>query len=197
VNLREFIRHGEICPICSAKTSFSFHSKRRQSFRYEEDRLIVLFPLEAIKKGQSDYKVGYSFGLDDDSLRIEFYSKDEKRMDDRTPMFLIDRFRELNKNLGIYTWVKSCPCERYGCTSQSFSLDRVDSIPSIELSNEFWTFSYNGKFIDMVNLYATRQTAVVCRKNYDDIGSSFNIPLIPFISLEETSARLQNLIPFS
>jgi hypothetical protein len=197
MNLREFIAYNSNCPICSSKVTFSLHSKRRQSIRYEEDRLIVLFPLESLKKNQADFKVGYSFGLDNNSIRIEFYSYDEIRMDDRTPMFLIDRFRELNKNLGFYSWVKSCPCDRYGCVTQTFSLDEIHSIPPLTISNEYWTFSYNVKFIDMINIHNSNRTAIVCRKNNEDIGSSFEIPKIPFISVQETSARLQNLIPFS
>lgn len=197
MNLREFIAYNSNCPICSSKVTFSLHSKRRQSVRYEDNRLIVLFPLEAIKKGQSDFKVGYSFGLDDHSLRIEFYTKDEKRMEDQVPMFLIERFRELNKNLGYYSWVKSCPCDRYGCVTQNFALDQIRLIPPLIIVNEYWTFTYNDKSIDMINIDTNYQTIIVLRKDNENTGSSFEIPKISFVSAEETSRRLRNLIPFS
>lgn len=157
---------------------------------------------------QNDFKVGYSFGLDDNSLLIEFYSKDEKVMNDRVPMFLIDRFRSLNDNLGFYRFYKICPCDNYGCRTQDFLLKAIGTIPPIKLINEFWTLKYkesdgHRKVINFINDYSSKQSEISFRteEDYDklnyDSENSFTIPLIPFVSVEETSNRLRKFLTFS
>ena len=141
MNLREFLSFKQECPFCNKTLSFCFHSQKRQTIRYEENRLIVLFRLSGLKKHQIDYKVGYSFGLSDNSWRVEFYTQDEKRFENDSPQFLRDRFRELDRNLkNTYRFYKHCKtCGRYNYMSDVFSLDlRKPSIGNLSVGNEYY-----------------------------------------------------------
>lgn len=144
MNLQEFLAFKRDCPFCDKTLKLSFHSQKRQTIRYEENRLIVLFRLNALKKHQIDYKVGYSFGLLDNSWRAEFYTQDEKRFENDSPNFLRARFRELDSNLkSTYRFYKHCnTCSRYNYSSNVFGLSmRSIGIGSLSVENEYYGLS--------------------------------------------------------
>ena len=94
-NVKDWFDYRRNCPLCENVLITYLHSDRRQSIRFEDNRLVVIFPLDAIKgkKNQALYKVGYSFSLTDDTFCIEFYDKNNFRIDNEIPNFLPNRFR--------------------------------------------------------------------------------------------------------
>lgn len=80
-------------------TTVFYPSKRQTSIKIEDDKLVICVQLNAIEKGQSDYKASLSFGLDDNSWCVDFYTVDGRVRDSYVPLFLIERFRVFDKNI--------------------------------------------------------------------------------------------------
>jgi hypothetical protein len=218
MNLQEFLDYRRTCPLCGNDLSITFHSLRKQTIRIEEGRLLIVFRLDAIKKKQIDYKVGYSFGYNDNSCYVEFYTKDDKRFDNDAPMFLINRFKELDKNLLSYKFYRHCArCCCYNYCSNGFHLYfkeattgdlRIDS-EYIGMHVKLGADDY--KIYKLFNSYMeSRSTLSVGKSNSilvarDDWGmhpsmwSTENIEtsLIKFVNKEETIDRIQKLLVFS
>jgi hypothetical protein len=218
VTLKEWMNYRKNCPFCESPLITYLHSGKRQSIRYEENRMVVVFPLTAKGKTTTDYKVGYSFGLIDSSFCIEFYDKNLIRYETETPLFLKKRFEELHKNLGNYKFYKNCgSCQKYNYISSLFTLDfKSCTLKTISVRSEYFGFiqNYGGGKDNRFRVYKLL--------NYYDIGESYinyhitsnvidargdhmnpvisthlQLPLIPFVSEEATLQRIKNLIIFS
>jgi hypothetical protein len=219
MKLREFISYRKECPVCQNLLVTSFHSQKRQKNRYEDDRFLVIFPLNALKKGQINYKVGYSFGLDDNSFHVEFYNQDEVRFQNDSPTFLMARFKELDKNLQSYKIYKHCTnCNRYNYSTEDFNIDyKTCSIGEISIHTEHVVMAQptedGYKVYKMLNYYKTKETWL----NYGKVSlkdivprhletlrlSDMEVPnmlqtgIIPFTTHDETMQRVGKLIIFS
>lgn len=176
MNLQEFLAFKQDCPFCNKTLSFCFHSQKQQTIRYEENRLIVLFRLDGLKKHQIDYKVGYSFGLLDNSWRVEFYTQDEKRFENDSPKFLRDRFIELDSNLrSTYRFYKHCKiCCRYNYSSNLFMFDMKEpNIGALSISSEYYGLSQplvNCHRIIKVNInHLHKNTSLLISKEESDV----------------------------
>jgi len=215
MNLTEFVEYREQCPICDSKLHFIFHSKKWQSMRYEDDRLLVIFRMDSIKKHQQDYKVGYSFGMKDNSWYVEFFSKDQKRFEEESPEHLRNRFKELDKNLKYYRFYKYCTsCCRYNYSSNTFMLNqKTGHIDNLCLGNEYFGLSLpleDGRYriCKLNNDYILNMSSISFSKEKSNVwaraDSSTNemsfiqIPsLIKFTTHDETIARINKLMVFS
>jgi hypothetical protein len=86
--------------------------------------MTVQFPLDSLKEGQKDYRTAYSFGMHDNSFEAEFYTKEGVHFEKAAPTFLLERFRELHKNLKVYKFFRGCSlCRMYAYGSQQFDID--------------------------------------------------------------------------
>lgn len=221
MKLREFLNYRKNCPICNDPLTVAFHSERRQKIRYEDERMLILFPLEKIKKHHQNYKVGYSLGLDDNSLGVEFYTMDEERYCNNSPMFLITRFKELDQNLGVYKIYKHChSCNGYTYASDYITLNyKKCSFGELTIHTEFFIVTKpasNGiKVFKILNYYASKETflnygIVTVKHQYSpfstrpikgtdelDLDNNIHTSLIPFTSHDEVANRLDKLILFS
>lgn len=217
MKLREFFAYRKDCPVCKSPLATSFHSQKKQKVRYEDDRYLVLFDLKPIKKQQLSYKVGYSLGLDDNSVYIDFYTKDEVRLD-TSPFHLMERFRELDFNLKDYKIYKHCTaCRRYNYSTEYLKLNYKNcSMGDITVNSEYIIMVHPSggdgyKVYKMLNYYNAKETWLNYGKvKTDDIIISPNpdaammeLPnmlrtcIIPFTSHDETMNRLGKLITFS
>jgi hypothetical protein len=232
MNLKEFLNYRKICPLCDSLLTTYLHSKKRQSIKYENNRVTVIFPLIPLKKNGkgTDYKsnflfkVGYSFGLEDNSFCVEFYDKNLFRYEKETPRFLIDRFKELNQNLKDLRFYRVCNgCQRYNYISFSFKIDlKNNTLKPWRLRSEYFGFiqNYGGALDDkyrvyrMTNWYSLGSDTEneswinywITKRPFDaqfDIPmpipevTFLHLPLIPFVSREETLNRIKKLILFS
>lgn len=212
MNLKEFINYRFTCPICDFPLSISFHSKKWQSIKYEEDRLVVMVKMNALKRKQKDYKITYSFGLNDNSWFINFFSKEEKPIDQETPNFLRDRFKELNKNLSLYRFYKHCQnCNRYTYSTNYFDLNfKTANLGELEIIYEYFGLfrpNPNGdgyRIYELINKPHLNETVISYGlANHADFPpnvmhfQNLTIPLIKFSSKDETLERIQKLIVFS
>jgi len=145
MNLAEFLNHQSTCPFCLEPLVTGFVPNRKQTVRYEEGRLVVLFDMNALQKIHGNYKVGYSFGLTDNSFQIEFYTGvGTANYYDNVPLHLIEKFRDFDKAMGAsYAISRHCKkCYHYSSGSQRFGLNfRTQSVDDgLELGYELFMF---------------------------------------------------------
>lgn len=214
MKLREFFEYRKECPICQTLLVTSFHSQRKQKTRYEDGRYLALFDLNALKKGSPNYKVGYSFGLEDNSWYVEFYTKDELRFHNETQLHLMDKFKALDANLKNYKIYKHCTkCKRYNYSTEYFKLDYKNaSIGDISVNTEFIVMLQpiaddTYKVYKMLNYYNTNKTWLNYGKYSTDnmviddrtmeLPNMIQTGMIPFTSHDETMQRVSKLITFS
>jgi hypothetical protein len=103
MTLVEFLNYRPNCPLCNSSLQTRFHSERQQVIRFEEDRIDFHVNMDGMTAKEKDYKVTYSFGLHDDSFKLEFYRKGQIQnfLDSAVPIDILKRFKELNQNLSL------------------------------------------------------------------------------------------------
>lgn len=211
--LREFINHRHECPLCDFPLTTTFHSKKWQNMKYIDDRMVVMFRMDGLKKKQKDYKVSYCFGLEDNSWYVDFYTKDEELIGLETQDHLRVRFKELNKNLKGYRFYKYCSrCGCYMYSSNFFELDfKKALISDLHIVDEHFGMAVeveNGfKIYKLINNPKKNQSIIMCSKNASDVWARADcnlsdqdmvqVPLIKFSSREEVIDRLKKLLVFS
>lgn len=191
----------------------------------EDGRLRVMFDMDGLKSGEKDYKVGYSFGLQDSSFFIDFYTKEGERFYDQVSLNLLEKFRRFHNNLqALYSFSRKCfYCYRFNSNSNRISLNfRTQKIGDIELAYETFGFAIpaeeNYKIIVLSNRH--KETDPHDRSSYIDPRSMVHfwrgderearydykmpqnyetliLPPIPFVSVEETRQRLNSLLVFA
>ena len=219
MNLQGFLDYRNKCPLCDADLVTSFHSNKKQSVKWEDNRMLVIFRLDALKKKQIDYKVGYSFGLKDNSWYVEFYTKDDKKFENDSPDFLRARFKELDKNLGTYRFYRHCAkCVCYNYMSNTFILDYKGTTGDLtinleyigmhrQLEDRYRLFKLSNDYIlsKSTIVFGKTETLMVARddfgmhtmKTQGDWLDEIQTSLIKFTTKEETMDRIQKLIVFS
>jgi hypothetical protein len=203
MKVQDFINYQTVCPVCENNTlNLNFLSKR-QILHRDGERLIVIFDLGSLKKGQKHYKVGYSIDKQTNDFCIEFYDKDsiDYKYYNEAPLFLLNRFREYNDSQQVYRFYKHClVCKGYSYSSKYFRLDL--SNPNLgEINVDYEVFNY-------LHMYNNKQYNVVIRNEYDSSSFSihppdqqefnmFNAPRIKFTNPEEIGNKLLKLLIFS
>jgi len=167
---------------------------------------------------QAKYIAGYSFDLYKNSFLIDFYDKNNVRLEKETPNFLMDKFRKFDNNLGHYSFYRRCTtCQRYYYTSTDFKFDFRTATLSAELDVATEYFG----FIQLLKIESDRPYRIFRLLNFcpqDKCSLTYwsdnhpggtipsvaapisaehiYLPLIRFVSLEETLARLKKLLVF-
>lgn len=215
MNLKQFIDHRQHCPFCQADLFTAFHSSRKQYIRTEEHRFQTFFVLDSMKSGQKPYSVCYSFGLNHFDFRVEFYSHDRSVRYETAHDFLRTRFLELHKNLKSFKFIRECGgCQRYGYRTQPFQLDlKSVRYESLSLHHEDFGMMHpieqGYRIYKLSNKYLENQSSLLIWKGVPAEArittstplswrnaTELNLPLIPFVSEEETTQRLNNLLSF-
>lgn len=166
MNLREFLEYRTICPICfsSNSLSLSFHSFKRQGYSIIDGRYLVKFDLRGIHKGQKPYKIGYSLSLDDNSFFIDFYTNTDICIENEAPIFLLNRFKQLDKNLKEYKIYKHCLiCRRYNYSSNVFNFNyKLMNIGDLSINTEYFGLSSQindgYKIFKLLNYYNSNES---------------------------------------
>ena len=214
MNLKEFLDYRRACPICNNNLTVSFHSNRRQLIRLENNKMVVIFRLEPLRRKHIVYQIGYCFDIESQSFSIEFYTQDHIRFEKDVPLFLLDRFRELDKNLKSYRIHKNCMmCRRYHYSSGKLIFDYKNCLVSgmeIELEriglSQLTTNGYRIYRLDSfpkdsethLNCWVSdHEEEAIINYGCPWYAQKFSLPLIPFVSKEETTERLKTLLTFS
>ncbi len=213
MNLQDFIDLRSHCPICDTALITKFISDRKQKSRLENDRYAAIMVMRGMRSCEPDYEAGYSFGLKDNSLSIEFYN--EWDMSKSVSNYMLKIFRDFHKNMTAarLRFARTCSfCFKYELRSDPIHIDlKKTSYSSIDLSTESFVFTIpNGedkKFIRLDNHIEWNKSDMWWwRENHDyklewplksTCSHRLDLPLIPFISKEETTKRLSNLITFA
>lgn len=216
MNLKEFIDHRQYCPLCETQLVTLFHSTRKQTIKMEEHRFLVFFALDGTKVGQKPYATAYSFNLLENVFQVEFYTKDKSARYETGHDFLIKRFLELHKNLKNFKFVRECTfCEMYAYSTQQFEMNlRSATFDPINVYSEHFglvqPIKDGYRVYKLLNTYSENKSDLTFWKgNPRDARfrqlapaswqnpTKLYLPLIPFISKEETTKRLSNLIIFT
>lgn len=217
VNLQEWIHYRHNCPLCQGILSTYLHSTKKQGIKIEDGRLVIKFPMYEENK-RAKYNVGYSFDLFKNSFYIDFYDNLDTRSEKEIPLFLMDKFRKFDTNLGYYSFYRRCgTCERYYYTSTDFKLNFKEATLSAEpdVSTEYFGFiqplkgsnekSY--RIFRLLNFCPQDKCSLTYWLSDGPDGIHPNtmapnhaehiyLPLIHFVSLEETLNRLKKLLVF-
>jgi len=207
MNLREFLNYKTDCPLCGSPLQTKFSPSRRGAIRYEDDKLIIAMTMKGMRSCEPDYKIGYSFGMDDGSFGVEFYD-DGWRPLSSAPLWLIGQFRTFNRNIGPRIgFSRECiNCRDY--TLGTIGLDLLQMAP-IELNviYEQYILDQPGddiiKHFELTNWCPDRvfsHSQLRCwtsATTYEKAIYHQDLPYIPFVSKEETAKRLATLAIFS
>lgn len=219
MNLREFLNYRTHCLTCGSELCTIFHSRKRQKHKSMNNRLLVQMDLKSLKKGQKQYKLGYSIDYDTNNFCIEFFDTEGSHYESRgVPLFLLKRFKNLDKNHGLYHIIRDCKsCGKYWYSSNSFELDYKNAnLGDLSLHDEFGVMfeSYNDGYraYKLHTFYNKKESTFyslnITKKHYETMFSKnvtppFNNNLIttytiPFKkSTNEIIEKLSTLITFS
>jgi hypothetical protein len=217
VNLNELIKHRTTCPFCSEKLVTYFHSTRRQTIKYDDNRIIAIFDMNSLNKTQVNYKVGYSFCLEDNSFQIEFFTDDGTIYFNAINTDMMKKFMEFHRNLGgRYSFSRKCTfCKKYTYSSKQFGLNfKTSQTEDTSLAHESFAFALSttegaSKVIILSNKYLFDSPISEIHfwrglpedANYDrpyPPGHQLLVlPFIPFVSIQETANRINGLLIFS
>lgn len=216
MNLQEFINLRAKCPFCDTSLITRFISDRKQMVRLEDGRFVAVMTMRALSNSQQDYQVGYSFGLTDNSFQIEFYTEWDTY--NQVPIHLIDKFKEFHKNVSgsRYRFARQCTfCNKYLAYTDQVNVDLKGALFN-DLSFRFEIFllttpTEDGcKIVRLENRYPEEKSDLCWWRDDKEslvrvdtsvpigkLKAQTNLPLIPFVSKEETGRRLNNLITFA
>lgn len=221
MNLEQFIEYRLACPFCHNDliTAFRPLSGKRCQQRYEEGRLACIYDLNDYDRSmRNKYKIGYSFGLVDNSFEITFYETGEgiTRMQ-QVPLFLLKRSVELHANLKTFRFYRECvsfPCRRYTYTTNGFGINlRHGIIPALEIWIEGFGLIHHSsiderhRIFRLYNVHGEGRSLLYVPKNAglrgaqvvnrSEHGEVIELPVIPVPSVEGVSQRLNDLLIFS
>lgn len=215
MNLQEFIDLRSHCPMCDTPLITKFISDRKQKNKTENDRYVAVLVMRGMRSCEPDYEVGYSFGMQDNSLSIEFYN--EWDMSKSASNYMIKIFKDFHKNVAKsrFRFIRTCGmCFKYEMTSELIELDlKKAQYSSVEVHDESFVFTAETnegyKFILLDNYVGDPdpRSELCWWRSTTDYRVEWAIPnnssvksglsLIPFVSKQETFKRLNNLIIFS
>lgn len=203
VNLQEFINYRKTCPVCGSNLSLHFHSLRKQKIRYENDRVIAIFEIDSFQytsEKRTEYQAIYSLSLFDNTFYIDFKLPHDKYIDS-IPISIINKFKKFNNNLRDYKFIKKCNglCG-YGYCSDNINLNLKTQLFNVNLNTEDFdlTHTKDNKTtrLKLINNYSVNVSAIYYgEKQFNNIDVLIT-KLIPFVSVEETTNRLEKLLIF-
>ena len=218
MNLQEFIDQRTHCPICDTALVTQFISNRKQKTKLIDNRFVVIFVMKALSTNQPDYEIGYSFDMNSNNFMVEFYSEWDTY--NQVPVHLIDKFKEFHKNMGHCKFYRRCTfCNRYTKCSLPFKLNfreqklEHDLVDSFGIAYESFGLSirtdegFKIMHLSNFNIVEPQSSLIWFRSESEDSArldwtlpnnrSEKKLPFIPFISKEETTKRLNNLLTFA
>jgi len=168
--------------------------------------------MNSIRKGQKPYKIGFSFGMEDNSFAIEFCDAEEKHwFENEIPLWLIDRYRKFNQNQKDGIFYKYCSnCPGYYYSSNIIVLNhKTGFIDDLIVESEWVRVEKPTKNDDVTKVYIIKNcynkqlTFVILKKVpkdkkdiYDNLTEPLKIPLLSLIPLDDLLDKLDVLAPF-
>ncbi len=143
MKLREFLNYRVHCLACGSGLNTIFHSQKKQKHSVLNNRLLIQMDLKSLLKGQTHYKVGYSIDYDTNNFCIEFFDNTGAQWyENECPLYLLNRFKELDKNHGNYTIIRHCKsCQKYCYNSNVFDLDyKTANLGELSVRGEYGCF---------------------------------------------------------
>jgi len=209
MNLQEFISHRKHCPICDEPLKIFFHSIKKQQYIEYNNICEFQFTMRGLKKNQETLEVGFVINTITNDFHIEFYTS-RKRLDNKINLSILDRFKEFYENLTAFKVHLYCDgCFKYSLISKPLELN-FDSkqISSIEINTEYFgLFDKKQSIIYRLTNYVEENKSKLVYFKNDEFAAEISqncshypvleLPLINFVSLQETFNRLNRLIVFS
>lgn len=218
MNIKEFMEYRSSCPVCKGfnlKFQMDQYGKEQGNYKDEDGRLLITREMRGLSKGDKSYKIGYSFGYEDNSVQIEFYTSSGEKFYNHVPTSLIHKFKVLDANMKAHFLIKECrSCNRYSYRSNPFFIYyKVKSIIDLQVNNEYFGLikarKSDYRVYRISNNYLNKNTSIQFfnSKNVDfalehcyfngDPGTILDLDIMNFTSESEMTNRLDNLIIFS
>lgn len=214
MNLKQFMMHAQVCPICSSN-SLDLRSKAsgKQSYRYEGNNIVFTRDMRGLSKKEKNYTVEYIINKVTLKFTVEFFI-DNKRFEGSVPISVVKRFRALDKNLMPYIMSRKCTnCNRYQYWSNHTGLN----FKSRTMNDIMINFEYFGiykqigskyRIFKIDNNYADNKCLIQCidADNLDVAEFAYfprNRPLclkitpLTFTTEHEVANRLDKLLVFA
>ena len=208
-------------------TTYLHSTKRQAIKWEEGRMVVVFDLLSIDRRSSSrmrgEYKIGYSFHLTENQFCIEFYNKDGIRIEKEVQPHLMDKFKSLDSNLKIYRFYQQCnSCKRYHYSSGAFKLNLKDATlhfkESFIVSSEYFgliqAMEQGSKtpfrIYRLLNCYTEKEIGshltywctsiphgTLSDWTVPNEATFLDLPLIPFVSEDDTLDRIKKLIVFS
>jgi len=212
MNIQQLINHRKSCPICEKSLTSKFYSEtvRCDVIKYDNGRYHSSFLMSDLNHKKT-YEITYSF--DDDSFYIDFKINNKEKNDNYKyiPLSLINEFYTFSNRLSPYSIIIECiNCNKYLLESMPFNLsknatynleiDREIFGLSIHANNEYKNFVMNNytnkEFSDIVYWKSIKDESML-DDFYPVVSEAIILPIIEFISGNETAKRVNSLLTFS
>ena len=211
MNLKQFMMHGQVCPICSSNSmNMRLDVAGIQAYRYENDDIIFTRNMKSLGKGSS-YVVDYAINGTTSKVKIEFFHKGNQ-LKNSISVDILSRFKKLDKNNSPHFFSRTCTnCNKYYYISNHLAIDfKTNSIGNIEIAEEFFGICklVGSQYrVFRVHNYLNK-CQVVClmagnsgyaEVNVRPFGDNLilNLPPIQFTTEHELSNRINKLLPFA
>ena len=213
MNLKQFMMHGQVCPICSSNSMDLLTGiTNKVSYRYENDNLIFTRDMRSLNKNNKHYKVEYCIDMTTSKFTIEFIINDKRVT--YVPLSLLKRFKELDKNIVPYIFNRKCTnCKRYQYWSQPMFLNyKTCSLGEFNVNFEYYgvyrQIGLKYRIFKIDNDYVKEKCTIHCIDSLDldlteftnfpnDRPLVFKISPIQFTTEHEITERLNKLLIFS
>lgn len=213
MNLLSFMKHRQICPICQSNSMDLKLGISRQAYRYENDNVIFTRSMRSITRNAAHYDIEYVIDKRTNDFVIDFYVYG-KKVERSVSITTLDRFKDLNKNVGKLYLNRECTnCNRYSYSSNYFDFDlKRCNVGDLNIEKEFFGLTKQVgslfRIFRMFNYHTDNQCHISCfmsnSKLTSCIFSDYNVgqalrfilPVIKFTTENKIIDRLNKLLTF-
>ena len=196
MNVKNILDYRTNCPICNKNLKIAFFHKKKQTIKYDNERIVIFFDLNSLKRSVKKYKVAYSIDMNDNSFYIDFYDEYYNKIEHQAPKFLIKRFKDmLNNNFNGQIY-KYCQEDHYNYSSNKFIIDlKRKNIDTLKVYFEYFKLLNNDckNEYELYNFYENNESYIY-GKNKEKYISKTSI--IKFSNKQDMLNRINKLVLF-
>lgn len=195
MNIREFLKHKNSCPICNEDLKTAFFYRKKQIIKKHDSIISVFFDLNSLRRiGDKKFKVCFSINMDDNSFVVDFYDENLNKIENESPSFLIKRLKDMLNNMSENRIYKYCSCDNYMYSSNLFKIDLNNhNINDLFVSFESFHIKSNKEYF-LCNKYDENKSYVYTDKSLKNV---IKTGIIKFSNEKDMIEKLNKIILFS
>lgn len=193
MNLKEFFDYKTNCPLCDTKLELHYNSmSKQQCLVINDSKFCVKIPRRNFKH-KIEYYVEHIFDMVSEEYYIEFYNKENVRLD----KIHLDKWRYRVNMAYLY---KHC----FKCNNFNYNADlsKIKNRYNLNFTFEQYTLNDKSNRFMLQNYIKSNHSIILYGKIYDDgkISPFINrieTEVIPFTTKDKILNKLQTLVTFS